>query len=209
MTYDDRPDPAKRLEQARTDRGFATPRDATNYFGWSYDTYIQHENGIRGITRAADTYAKAYRVSKAWLLTGQGEKAERRVVKLVGYVGAGARIYPVDGTEGDQVLDEVELDFPLPEGTVAAVVRGDSMLPVFEDGDLIGYHRTPADPYAILNRTCIVKVVDGPMYVKTLKRGSSGGLFTLVSFNASDIEDVAIEWAAPFQFRVSRFQWRT
>lgn len=72
MDYDDRPDTAKRLEKARKDRGFRTPKDAARYFGWKYETYIQHEQGIRGITRASGAYAKAFRVSEAWLLTGEG-----------------------------------------------------------------------------------------------------------------------------------------
>lgn len=71
MDYDDRPDFAKRLEKARKDRGFRTPKDAARFFDWSYETYIQHEQGIRGISRAASKYAKAFRVSEAWLLTGE------------------------------------------------------------------------------------------------------------------------------------------
>lgn len=72
MEYDDRPDFAKRLEKARMDRGFKTAKDAARYFDWTYETYIQHEQGIRGISRAAGKYAKAFRVSEAWLLTGEG-----------------------------------------------------------------------------------------------------------------------------------------
>src|SRR5690606_38136711 len=71
MGYDDRPGFAKRLEKARKDRGFRTPKDAARFFGWAYETYIQHEQGIRGISRAAGKYAKAFRVSEAWLLTGE------------------------------------------------------------------------------------------------------------------------------------------
>jgi hypothetical protein len=71
MEYDDRPDFAKRLEKARKDRGFRTPKDAARFFDWTYETYIQHEQGIRGISRAAGKYAKAFRVSEAWLLTGE------------------------------------------------------------------------------------------------------------------------------------------
>lgn len=70
---DDRPDAAKRLEVARKNRGFETAKDAARFFGWSYETYNQHENGTRGITRAADKYAKAFRVSHGWLLTGEGQ----------------------------------------------------------------------------------------------------------------------------------------
>ena len=72
MSYDDRPEEAKRLEEARKARNFATAKDASRYFGWKYETYIQHEQGIRGLSRAADKYAKAFRVSKGWLLTGEG-----------------------------------------------------------------------------------------------------------------------------------------
>ncbi len=73
MKFDDRPNAAKRLEEARIARGFKTSKEAATYFGWSYDTYAQHENGTRGIIRAAEKYAKAYRVSAGWLLTGEGK----------------------------------------------------------------------------------------------------------------------------------------
>lgn len=73
MTYDDRPDAAKRLEQARIARGFKTAKEACTFFGWNYETYAQHENGTRGIVRASKKYAKAFRVREGWLLTGEGE----------------------------------------------------------------------------------------------------------------------------------------
>lgn len=208
MTEDTRPDPAKRLEQARLRRKFKTARAATDYFGWNYNSYVQHESGVRGIGRIADQYAKGYRVSKGWLLTGEGDVGVKTILPVVGYVGAGAKIEPFDGDSGSEMLEEVEVDFPMPDGTAAAIVRGDSMLPVFEDGDLIGYHRDSQDPNSLIGRTCIVKVTDGPIYIKTLRRGRDKGLFTLSSFNSSEIEDVAIDWAAPFRFRISRDDWR-
>lgn len=73
MTYDDRPDTAKRLEKARISRGFKTAKEAVTYFGWNYETYAQHENGTRGIVRASKKYAKAFRVREGWLLTGEGD----------------------------------------------------------------------------------------------------------------------------------------
>lgn len=72
MEYDDRPEPAKRLEQARVAKKFKTMKDAANFHGWSYETYQQHEKGTRGIGRAAEKYARAYDVSAGWLLTGEG-----------------------------------------------------------------------------------------------------------------------------------------
>lgn len=70
---DIRPDFAKRLEEARVARGFKTAKSACEYFGWNYNSYAQHEQGNRGISRVSSTYARAYRVSEAWLLTGEGK----------------------------------------------------------------------------------------------------------------------------------------
>lgn len=69
---DTRPDFAKRLEQARIARGFKTAKSACEFFGWNYNSYAQHEQGNRGIGRVSAQYARAYRVSEAWLLTGEG-----------------------------------------------------------------------------------------------------------------------------------------
>lgn len=68
-----KPDQAARLVEARIARGFKSARAAATYFGWPYYTYIQHEQGTRGISKQAEKYAKAFRVSQAWLLTGEGE----------------------------------------------------------------------------------------------------------------------------------------
>ncbi|RWO90889.1 helix-turn-helix transcriptional regulator [Mesorhizobium sp.] len=73
MAFDDRPEPAKRLQIARESAKFSSARAAADFFGWSVDTYHQHENGTRGIGRASARYAKAFRVSEAWLLTGEGQ----------------------------------------------------------------------------------------------------------------------------------------
>lgn len=72
LMTDDRPDAAQRLQIAREKRGFDSARAAADFFGWNYDTYIQHERGERGITRAVDRYAVAFKVSPGWLLTGEG-----------------------------------------------------------------------------------------------------------------------------------------
>lgn len=80
MTFDDRPEPAKRLKQAREERGFRSAKDAAVFFGWNYDTYAQHENGLRGIGRAVKRYALAFRVSEAWLLTGEGDGSRSQKV---------------------------------------------------------------------------------------------------------------------------------
>lgn len=65
--------PNDRLRWARAKAGFQTPREAADRFAWPYGTYKSHENGMRGLRReTAVKYAKAFKISLTWLLTGQG-----------------------------------------------------------------------------------------------------------------------------------------
>jgi transcriptional regulator with XRE-family HTH domain len=73
MSFDERPEPAKRLQLARESAGFSSAKAAAERHGWSKHSYHQHENGLRGLGRAAARYAKAFKVSEAWLLTGEGQ----------------------------------------------------------------------------------------------------------------------------------------
>jgi len=130
-------------------------------------------------------------------------------VNVVGYVGAGAEVHPIDDHEMGAGLETVETDFPVKPGTVAVIVRGDSMLPIFEDGDLIGYMEDSADPMTLAGKTCVVRLMDGRTFIKKLRRGSFDGVFTLVSANARDIEDVEIEWARRYRFRIPADEWRS
>lgn len=69
--------PAERLKKARELRGYATPTEAAEAFGWSAVTYRSHENGTRGLKpEVADRYAKALRVAAAWILYGDGIEPE-------------------------------------------------------------------------------------------------------------------------------------
>jgi hypothetical protein len=60
-----------RLKAARIAAGFPSASAAATRFGWTYPTYAGHEGGA-GLGRNAARYARAFRVSEAWLLTGSG-----------------------------------------------------------------------------------------------------------------------------------------
>lgn len=151
MMFDDRPAPAIRLEEARKERGFQTAKDAAAYFGWSYPTYAQHEQGKRGIGRKAKQYAKAFRVSEAWLLTGEGDKPGP-VVPLVSLVSAGRLAEP-----NGYVPSEDFISIPaggLPSGDwIALKVEGSSMDLFSPPGSIIFVNRNERD------------VIDGGFYV--------------------------------------------
>jgi phage repressor protein C with HTH and peptisase S24 domain len=102
---DDRPEEAQRLQLAREKRGFATAKDATEYFGWNYDTYIQHERGQRGLSRSAQRYADNLRVSRGWLLTGEGKGPDGGVDFVIAKT-------PVD--QGSDVISEGPATIPYP-----------------------------------------------------------------------------------------------
>lgn len=198
MPYDDRPDAAKRLERARIERGFDDAKAAAKFFNWSYDTYAQHENGTRGITRAAAKYAKAFRVSEAWLLTGEGTgPGASPEVPLKGRVGAGAKVYAID----DGGHETVEAPADCRPSTVAVEVSGDSMFPAYEDGTLLYYSRL-LPPHEMVNRRCVVQLANGKIFVKILRKGSMEGLWTLQSLNAlyPDLQNQHVDWAAPIDW---------
>ena len=121
---DDRPEYAIRLQEARERRGFLSARAAAEFFGWKYDTYAQHENGTRGISRAAGKYAKAFRVSEAWLLTGEGQPGSDLIVPHLSWVSAGAMM---SDDAPDEAIGTIEVAGLPPGDWFALTVRGTSM----------------------------------------------------------------------------------
>ena len=116
-----------------------------------------------------------------------------RHVKLMGYVGAGAEIMPEWEQVPDEGLDQVEVNFPIPDGLICFLVRGDSMLPQFRDGTGIvvwAEQRRPLD--AFYGQEAIVRTASGRRYIKTIMRGTEG--VNLVSWNAAPIENQHLEW---------------
>lgn len=121
---------------------------------------------------------------------------EEGAVPVVGYVGAGEEVYNYD--------DRGELDWVVPESgdleTQAVIVRGDSMYPKFEDGELLFYRQTDHVASDCLGRICIVQLADGRTLVKRLRQGSRPGLYHLVSFRAPEMPDCEVLWAARVRY---------
>lgn len=168
MKTDDRPEAAKRLETARVHRGFSTAKDATRFFGWVYETYIQHEQGIRGLGRQSRKYADAFRVSEGWLLTGEGagpgtDSAQR--VPIVAWVSAGAMAK--DEWQQD-VVGEIEMAGLDPKGQwIALRVEGDSMDRISPPNSLIVVNL--ADRRLVTNACYIIANGDGETTYKRFR----------------------------------------
>jgi phage repressor protein C with HTH and peptisase S24 domain len=185
--------PQDRLRRARLDAGYASAADAARAFGWNVNTYSSNENGNAPFSKTASVrYARAFRVELDWLVTGNGPmKKPKRGVPVVGHVGAGAVVFPID----NGVLDTVEPPFSTPENAVAVIVRGDSMLPAYRNGTYLILQPLD-DPAEAIHRRAVVTLEDGSRLVKEVERGLSPGHFNLVSYNASPIRDVVIVQAA-------------
>lgn len=121
-----------------------------------------------------------------------------RTVPVVGRVGAGAEIVPIDDHAKGEGLFEVECPRGLsPKETVAVEVVGASMEPLIAEGWILFYDRSPEPtPAAVVGKLCVVKLEDGRTLVKQVKRGPEKGRFNLLSLNGPMIEDVVLEWAA-------------
>lgn len=120
-------------------------------------------------------------------------------IPVKGYVGAGAEVILFEDHPDHSNFDDIEAPPGITDG-IALIVRGDSMYPKYEDGEVIVCSTREYTLDTLLHETCYVKLMDGRAYLKILGRGSEKGFYTLRSHNAPDIQDVVIDWAYPVEW---------
>lgn len=174
--------------------------------GVSRSQFIKLERGERRMT---DYYiaqaSKGFAISAAEILEDQ---TENRLVPLMGEIGAGAEISPEYEQVPEGGLETIEVPFYLPDEMVAFRVRGDSMLPRYDDGDLIVVWREQRRAtQSFLGEEVAVRTGSGMRYLKTLQRGAAG-LFNLQSWNARLIENVELEWIGEIYVTIRAAQLR-
>lgn len=182
---------ANNLRYLRKKAGLSQTKFAS-MLGTTRGTYVKIERGDRGLgEKWIDRVARALNIDPSEVVM------ERRMVPLVGYVGAGAAVYPIEGSEGDLQLSEAALPPESTENTVAVIVRGDSMTGLADDGSLIYYdERYDAPTEEMIGRPCVVWTGDGRVLIKRLFRGKERGLWDLQSTNGHVEVNVLLKYAA-------------
>src|SRR6202020_2310141 len=120
---------------------------------------------------------------------------ELNSVPIMGRVGAGASIEPEYEQVPPEGLGDVELPFPIDEEIIAFEVAGDSMLPKYENGDIIVVYREQRHPTSsFYGEEAAVRLKTGARYLKTIERGKSPSVVHLTTFNPNPISGVKLDW---------------
>lgn len=177
---------------------------ASKKAGLSSDAIRNLRRGAKGdltrhgaSTRTINMLAPVLRTTPGWLMDGIGEEEERHpshIIPIMGYVSALALVEP----EYEQVpsggLEHIEFPFSIPAEMIAFLVRGDSMLPVYHDGDAVIVYRNQSRPTeTFIGEEAVVQTMDGRRYLKTIMHGA-GNSITLASFNARPLDEVDVTW---------------
>jgi DNA-binding XRE family transcriptional regulator len=185
------------LKQARETAGMSQERLAQAVDS-GRSTIVKLEKGVLPMTEEwAKRLAPALGLRASDLYKGPQ-------VRVIGYVGAGQRVYAYD----DMLYSGETIDQPpMTSGDLVSVeVKGDSMLPLAEEGWHIVYTaEATVDENEVIGRVCVVQLDDdGSMLVKRVIRGSIPYHYHLVSMNAAAIENVRLRWAAVVKAIVPR-----
>lgn len=174
-----------RLKEARIKRGYETVKAAVAAFGWPYQGYYTHENGLKTVPlEKCMRYAEAFDVDPAWLILGDKRHAPDwlapvaptySTLPLVGSVAAGL------WRQGFELTDEsVVFNGKAPGDSVAYRVQGDSMDMLVRDGGLAFARRVVAPDCASGQIVVVERVGHDGQYEYTLKecqRAPDGQLY--------------------------------
>ncbi len=130
-------------------------------------------------------------ISLDWLVTGRGEMLRNELpVAHPAAVGEGIPLIPIDAMagafSGEQRVLELECDrYVVPafkEAEFLITVKGSSMIPKYNSGDIVACKRLPIDTFFQWNKVYVLDTEQGPL-IKRVKQGTSPDTLTIHSDN--------------------------
>jgi repressor LexA len=116
-------------------------------------------------------------------------------VPLMGRIGAGGDIEPDYEQVVADELGTVRVPIAMPDELIAFEVKGDSMAPRYDAGDIVvvwAHQKRATETF--YGEEAAVRTKDGRRYLKTITQGKRRTSVTLTSWNAKPIENAKIEW---------------
>ncbi|WP_406720412.1 LexA family transcriptional regulator [Thioclava litoralis] len=169
----------------------------------SYDQFKSLRQGKSQKTNVDDALKliRAFGVTPEEFYAGHFSN-QPHTTAIPGKVGAGAPVHLTDDhAKGGGLYEVITPPQLIGKHAVAVEVEGDSMEPVYSEGDLLFYIRETHEgvPIEAINRKVIAQTADGKVWVKLLKHGSTAGKFNLLSINPTgdNMHDVNLTWASP------------
>ena len=116
-------------------------------------------------------------------------------VPIMGRIGAGGDIQPDYEQVVADELGQVRVPIAMPGELVAFEVKGESMAPRYDDGDIVVvWAEQKRATETFYGEEAAVRTKDGKRYLKTITQGKTRSVVTLTSFNAKSINNVKLEW---------------
>ena len=131
-------------------------------------------------------------ISADWLITGEGPmlRSDLPVAHRATEPGAGIPLIPINAMAGafagEQVVLELECErYVVPvfkEAEFLITVKGSSMIPKYNSGDIVACKRMPIDTFFQWNKVYVLDTEQGPL-IKRVKKGSTDSTITIFSDN--------------------------
>ena len=129
-----------------------------------------------------------------WLVTGRGSmlRSDLPAAHPATEPGAGIPLIPINAMAGaftdSQVVLELECErYVVPvfkEAEFLITVKGSSMIPKYNSGDIVACKRMPLDTFFQWNKVYVLDTEQGPL-IKRVKKGTTADTLTIFSDNPS------------------------